>query len=98
MIWLHFYQPTSPWGPQENIFCIRFLLSSKKLLSLWHVPVSAGITSSVAFIDHMQGSLMIATLMYVCHCRDTAGQERFRTITTAYYRGAMVTQYSAVLL
>ncbi|KAK3598516.1 hypothetical protein CHS0354_001056, partial [Potamilus streckersoni] len=22
------------------------------------------------------------------HCRDTAGQERFRTITTAYYRGA----------
>lgn len=23
--------------------------------------------------------------------RDTAGQERFRTITTAYYRGAMVT-------
>lgn len=23
-------------------------------------------------------------------CRDTAGQERFRTITTAYYRGAMV--------
>lgn len=25
-------------------------------------------------------------------CRDTAGQERFRTITTAYYRGAMVWQ------
>jgi small GTP-binding protein len=24
-----------------------------------------------------------------CFCRDTAGQERFRTITTAYYRGAM---------
>lgn len=24
--------------------------------------------------------------------RDTAGQERFRTITTAYYRGAMVSQ------
>lgn len=23
-------------------------------------------------------------------CRDTAGQERFKTITTAYYRGAMV--------
>ena len=22
--------------------------------------------------------------------RDTAGQERFRTLTTAYYRGAMV--------
>lgn len=25
----------------------------------------------------------------ICACRDTAGQERFRTITTAYYRGAM---------
>uniref|UniRef100_A0A8C7ZJD5 small monomeric GTPase n=1 Tax=Oryzias sinensis TaxID=183150 RepID=A0A8C7ZJD5_9TELE len=25
---------------------------------------------------------------------DTAGQERFRTITTAYYRGAMVMDYS----
>lgn len=25
-----------------------------------------------------------------CFYRDTAGQERFRTITTAYYRGAMV--------
>lgn len=32
----------------------------------------------------------------VCTCfvfRDTAGQERFRTITTAYYRGAMVRGY-----
>ena len=26
--------------------------------------------------------------------RDTAGQERFRTITTAYYRGAMVSSLS----
>jgi len=28
-------------------------------------------------------------LDHVYICRDTAGQERFRTITTAYYRGAM---------
>lgn len=29
--------------------------------------------------------------MYLCLyiCRDTAGQERFHTITTSYYRGAM---------
>lgn len=27
-------------------------------------------------------------MFYVCF-RDTAGQERFRTITTAYYRGSM---------
>lgn len=25
----------------------------------------------------------------MCACRDTAGQERFHTITTSYYRGAM---------
>ena len=25
----------------------------------------------------------------LCLCRDTAGQERFHTITTSYYRGAM---------
>lgn len=25
----------------------------------------------------------------VCFFRDTAGQERFHTITTSYYRGAM---------
>ena len=31
-------------------------------------------------------------------CRDTAGQERFRTITTAYYRGAMVSQFLCVQL
>lgn len=27
--------------------------------------------------------------MCVCVFRDTAGQERFHTITTSYYRGAM---------
>lgn len=36
-----------------------------------------------------------------CRCcflyRDTAGQERFRTITTAYYRGAMVSSYNSVV-
>lgn len=28
-------------------------------------------------------------MLHVWHCRDTAGQERFHTITTSYYRGAM---------
>ena len=32
-------------------------------------------------------------IVYLSVARDTAGQERFRTITTAYYRGAMVTMY-----
>ena len=30
--------------------------------------------------------------------RDTAGQERFRTITTAYYRGAMVIKIARLIL
>lgn len=30
-----------------------------------------------------------AVTLYVVVCRDTAGQERFHTITTSYYRGAM---------
>lgn len=30
--------------------------------------------------------------------RDTAGQERFRTITTAYYRGAMVSAHPSTNL
>lgn len=29
------------------------------------------------------------TSKYSCIYRDTAGQERFHTITTSYYRGAM---------
>lgn len=33
-------------------------------------------------------NLMI-NIEFVSIKRDTAGQERFRTITTAYYRGAM---------
>lgn len=33
----------------------------------------------------------VNALVFIClSIRDTAGQERFRTITTAYYRGAMV--------
>lgn len=34
--------------------------------------------------------LMTVFSVFFSSCRDTAGQERFRTITTAYYRGAMV--------
>lgn len=33
------------------------------------------------------------TFSFVSNFRDTAGQERFRTITTAYYRGAMVSVF-----
>ena len=35
------------------------------------------------------GQGLLSDLSWV-FIRDTAGQERFRTITTAYYRGAMV--------
>lgn len=32
----------------------------------------------------------VSLIPFILVSRDTAGQERFRTITTAYYRGAMV--------
>lgn len=49
-------------------------MDGKKIkLQIWYVCLQS---SSVHF-SNMFG------------CRDTAGQERFRTITTAYYRGAM---------
>lgn len=32
----------------------------------------------------------VSLIPFIFASRDTAGQERFRTITTAYYRGAMV--------
>lgn len=34
--------------------------------------------------------IAIKKYLFLLNFRDTAGQERFRTITTAYYRGAMV--------
>ena len=35
----------------------------------------------------------VCVCVCVCH-RDTAGQERFHTITTSYYRGAMVSGHT----
>lgn len=60
--------------------------------------VSLSRIQSVAFIkcgnyrrllDNQLDEAM-STFHIVFLFRDTAGQERFRTITTAYYRGAMV--------
>ena len=38
---------------------------------------------------HKLNILFICLLSFICTFQDTAGQERYRTITTAYYRGAM---------
>ncbi len=41
--------------------------------------------------QHTCSYFVLCVCVCVCVlCRDTAGQERFKTITTAYYRGAMV--------
>ncbi len=50
---------------------------------LHHVHVSMKITNTL-YIQYT-----IINGMSVAHFRDTAGQERFHTITTSYYRGAM---------
>ena len=41
--------------------------------------------------------ILLTTLSFVSNLRDTAGQERFRTITTAYYRGAMVSVFQGFM-
>lgn len=34
-------------------------------------------------------AISLALMLHLTLMKDTAGQERYRTITTAYYRGAM---------
>jgi len=45
-------------------------------------------------LNYKFGKLYFKKNKFIFHLfsfyRDTAGQERFKTITTAYYRGAMV--------
>nr|XP_023960722.2 ras-related protein Rab-3B [Chrysemys picta bellii] len=41
------------------------------------------------FAFTQDGKAMVALVQARIECQDTAGQERYRTITTAYYRGAM---------
>ena len=45
-----------------------------------------------SFLVSFKSATCVYVCMFVCGCsyvKDTAGQERYRTITTAYYRGAM---------
>jgi len=41
------------------------------------------------YIIKMCVCMCVFVCLYISQIWDTAGQERFRTITTAYYRGAM---------
>lgn len=44
----------------------------------------------VAEADSVKCSYLLTAVINLVFCaQDTAGQERYRTITTAYYRGAM---------
>lgn len=50
---------------------------------------SLEVTLLISEAPQLKGFLSSPMFLF-CSARDTAGQERFRTITTAYYRGAMV--------
>jgi len=49
------------------------------------------------FTDKLSDCSNVLCVQLVLFARDTAGQERFKTITTAYYRGAMVRQETQML-
>lgn len=76
------------------IFCVVLfqVLTSKYEPLSWMAKKSNfkyGKCSTQHFIYHFTIQTMINTKKLSQFSRDTAGQERFRTITTAYYRGAM---------
>ena len=58
--------------------------------SLWCSDCTLSLNTRGSWCE-LSPEAMSPVVMVVCSTsRDTAGQERFRTITTAYYRGAMV--------
>ena len=68
------------------------MVSNNKKLKYHYFPIEISQTTEW----HVYMYMMHISLLYLpkrLKCRDTAGQERFRTITTAYYRGAMVSFY-----
>lgn len=52
--------------------------------SLFTQPAALAIIGILSLLFSFESDVLVIFF------RDTAGQERFRTITTAYYRGAMV--------
>lgn len=93
-------------------FKIRTIeLDGKKIkLQIWWVPLSAPASmcelwEEINLKSGVSDSSLFCCVYIFCwcltvasSCRDTAGQERFRTITTAYYRGAMVRHTPFLLL
>ncbi|XP_052115975.1 uncharacterized protein LOC107486972 isoform X2 [Arachis duranensis] len=56
---------------------------------MWHIVLSKYINLIQPFIDFKIRTIELDSKRIKLQIWDTAGQERFRTITTAYYRGAM---------
>ena len=50
-------------------------------------------TCSRVKVKHKE-AILTCTCLYDHFPRDTAGQERFRTLTNAYFRGAAVSQFT----
>lgn len=67
------------WLSSDLFFSLSRFINLKHLFSCHPRPL---LTKAVH-------TLLIISLKFVLFVQDTAGQERYRTITTAYYRGAM---------
>lgn len=65
-------------------------LDGKKIkLQIWYICLIFCCILKLLSLSNFVPQFLYITIFFA-HFRDTAGQERFRTITTAYYRGAMV--------
>ena len=71
-----------------------FVLINQNLDVSLHTPKSSYQSKKqpVLLPGHRFGIFLLIRCSVFC-IRDTAGQERFRTLTSAYYRGAMVSSY-----
>lgn len=68
----------------KNRFCLSVSYYSENVESEFVLH-----TSRFTIYVFFDNCMRLLTKTLAVFCRDTAGQERFRTITTAYYRGAM---------
>ena len=76
----------------QALYYSYFVLINQNLDVSLHTPKSAYQSKNSLYYPLDIDFFFLIQCSVFC-IRDTAGQERFRTLTSAYYRGAMVSSY-----